>query len=54
MQISTYDDVLSAYDRIRPWIHETPVLTSGYLDHRSGAQLFFNSENFQKTGAFKA
>ncbi|MCX7644748.1 MAG: pyridoxal-phosphate dependent enzyme [Rhodobacteraceae bacterium] len=53
MQIPTYDDVIAAHERIRPHIHRTPVLTSTYLDERSGAQLFFKCENFQKAGAFK-
>jgi threonine dehydratase len=53
MYIPTYDDVIAAHDRIRPYIHRTPVLTSSYLDDLIGAQLFFKCENFQKAGAFK-
>ena len=53
MQIPTYDDVLAAHARIVPYIHRTPVLTSGYLDALTGAKLFFKCENFQKAGAFK-
>ncbi len=53
MYIPTYDDVIAAHERIRPYIHRTPVLTSTYLDELSGAQLFFKCENFQKAGAFK-
>jgi len=53
MLIPTYDDVLAAHDRIAPYIHRTPVLTSSYLDALTGAQLFFKCENFQKAGAFK-
>ena len=34
-------------------VHETPVLTSSYLNNLSGAELFFKCENFQKVGAFK-
>src|SRR5205809_6197778 len=44
----------TAHERIRPYIHRTPVLTSRRLDEASGAQLFFKCENFQKIGAFKA
>ena len=44
----------AAHDRIRPFIHRTPVLTSATLDARSGAKLYFKCENFQKIGAFKA
>ena len=48
------DSIRSAHDRIRPYIHRTPVLTSARLDVASGASLFFKCENFQKVGAFKA
>jgi threonine dehydratase len=47
------DDVCEAHARIKPYIHNTPVLTSSYLDGLSGASLFFKCENFQKAGAFK-
>ncbi|KQS69465.1 serine dehydratase [Methylobacterium sp. Leaf361] len=50
----TLDDVLAAHERIRPYIHETPVLTSRIIDEAAGAQLFFKCENLQKAGAFKA
>ncbi len=50
----TIDDVHAAHTRIRPWVHNTPVLTSTTFDKITGAQLFFKCENFQKTGAFKA
>src|SRR5690606_32107 len=42
-----------AHERIKPFIHRTPVLRSEYLDKVSGANLFFKCENFQKIGAFK-
>jgi threonine dehydratase len=53
MYIPTFDDVLAAHERIRPYIHRTPVLTSSYLNGLTGAELFFKCENFQKAGAFK-
>src|SRR5215207_5519413 len=46
--------IRTAHDRIRPYIHRTPVLTSERLDAASGGKLFFKCENFQKVGAFKA
>jgi threonine dehydratase len=46
--------IRAAHERIRPFVHRTPVLTSSRLDEASGAQLFFKCENFQKIGAFKA
>lgn len=49
----TLDDVRAAHDRIRPYIHRTPVLTSTFLNDLTGARLYFKCENFQKAGAFK-
>ena len=49
----TIDDMRAAHERIKPYIHRTPVLTSSYLDDLTGAELFFKCENFQKAGAFK-
>src|SRR5437879_9095013 len=46
--------ISGAHERIRPYIHRTPVLTSSRLDAARGASLFFKCENFQKIGAFKA
>ncbi len=40
--------------RIRPWVHQTPVLTSASLNDVVGAEIYFKCENLQKTGAFKA
>ncbi|MFT6916813.1 MAG: threonine dehydratase [Motiliproteus sp.] len=53
LRIPTYDDVLAAHERIKPYIHETPILTSSFLNKLSGAELFFKCENFQKAGVFK-
>jgi threonine dehydratase len=48
------DAIRAAHERIRPYVHRTPVLTSSRLDEASGASLLFKCENFQKVGAFKA
>ncbi len=53
MYIPTYDDMLTAHARIKPYIHRTPVRTSNFLNELTGAQLFFKCENFQEPGAFK-
>ena len=53
LNIPSYEDMLAAHERIKPYIHRTPVLTSSYLNELTGAQLFFKCENFQKAGAFK-
>lgn len=46
--------IREAHDRIRPYIHRTPVLTSHYINQLTGADIHFKCENFQKIGAFKA
>ena len=53
MHIPTYDEVEAAHGRINPYIHRTPVLSSAHFNERTGAELFFKCENFQKAGAFK-
>ncbi|MBL4900623.1 MAG: pyridoxal-phosphate dependent enzyme [Colwellia sp.] len=53
MYIPTYKDVLVAHERIKPYIHETPILTSSFLNNLTGAELFFKCENLQKAAAFK-
>jgi threonine dehydratase len=53
LKIPTLNDVFAAHERIKPYIHRTPVLTSSYLDKLTGAEMFFKCENFQKAGAFK-
>jgi threonine dehydratase len=53
MYIPTLDDMLAAHERIKPYIHRTPVFTSTFLNDLTGAELFFKCENLQKAGAFK-
>src|SRR5262245_27225813 len=48
------DTIRAAHQRIRPYIHRTPVLTNSWLNDACRASLFFKCENFQKVGAFKA
>lgn len=50
----TIEDIRAAAERIRPYVHRTPVMTSRAIDAMIGAQLFFKCENLQKIGAFKA
>ena len=50
----TLADVQAARERILPYVHRTPVLTSRTLDERVGARIFFKCEIFQRVGAFKA
>lgn len=53
MTVPSLPDIEKAAERIRPYIHRTPVHTCTYINHLAGAQLFFKCENFQKTGSFK-
>jgi threonine dehydratase len=43
----------NAHERIQPYIHNTPVLTSQSINALSGIEFYFKCENFQKIGAFK-
>jgi threonine dehydratase len=47
------EDIRQAHERIRPFIHRTPVLTSSTINRITGGEIFFKCENFQKAGAFK-
>jgi threonine dehydratase len=46
-------DIREAAERVRPFIHRTPVLTCRSLNRMYAAELFFKCENLQKVGAFK-
>lgn len=49
----TKQDLIECHNRIKPFIHNTPVLTSRLINDMTGAHLFFKCENFQRMGAFK-
>jgi len=53
LTIPTKTELSDTLIRIKPFVHHTPVLTSGQLNNITGAALFFKCENFQKVGAFK-
>ena len=46
-------DVRAAAERVKPFAHRTPVMTSSALDDAAGGSVFFKCENFQRTGSFK-
>ena len=50
----TQQVITEAHNRIKPFIHHTPVMTSASLDEIAGCMLSFKAENFQKVGAFKS
>jgi threo-3-hydroxy-L-aspartate ammonia-lyase len=49
----SFADISAAAARLLGVAHRTPVLTSHTANERTGAQLFFKCENFQRMGAFK-
>ena len=48
-----FADIEAAAARLQGHAHRTPVLRSRTADERTGAQVFFKCENFQRMGAFK-
>lgn len=48
-----FSDILQAHNRISPFIHRTPVLSSEGINEIAGLTIYFKCENFQKVGAFK-
>jgi threonine dehydratase len=53
MNLPLLSDIRAAHSRIRPFIHDTPVMSSRQLNTLFGCELYFKCENFQKVGAFK-
>ncbi|WP_421775118.1 pyridoxal-phosphate dependent enzyme [Gracilimonas sp.] len=49
----TLADVKKAKERVSEHAHRTPVLSSKQVDQKTGGEIFFKCENFQKVGAFK-
>ena len=45
--------LLDCHQRIEPYIHNTPVLSSRLINKVVGADVFFKCENFQRMGAYK-
>ena len=43
----------SAAERIRPWVHRTPLLPSRSLSERIGVEVRLKCENLQRAGSFK-
>ena len=46
-------DVVDARALIKPYIHNTPVMSSSSINEIYGVELYLKCENFQKMGAFK-
>ena len=50
----TKHDIEQAHERIKSYVHRTPVLTSESINAIAGCSIYFKCENLQKVGAFKA
>ncbi|TAL60973.1 MAG: pyridoxal-phosphate dependent enzyme [Bacteroidetes bacterium] len=53
MKLPELSDIQAAHTRIKPFIHNTPVMSSQQLNKLFCCELFLKCENFQKVGAFK-
>jgi threonine dehydratase len=51
--IPTLKEVQAAVKKVRPYVHNTPVLTSTTIDRMTHSTVYFKCENFQRMGAFK-
>ncbi len=49
----TKENLIDCHNRIIPYIHNTPILTSKLVNNLVGGSVYFKCENFQKTGAYK-
>jgi threonine dehydratase len=49
----TFADIESAYNRLKPVVHKTPLLSSRTFNRESVNEVYFKAENFQRVGAFK-
>ena len=47
------DFLIQVHNRVKPYIHRTPVLSSELINEIAGCNVYFKCENFQKMGAFK-
>jgi len=52
-ELPSLQDIIAAHERIAPYIHRTPVLTSRSINDLAGCSIYFKCENLQKIGAFK-
>jgi threonine dehydratase len=50
---TTAEDLKKVHERIKPYVHRTPIFTSSSIDNLAGCTIYFKCENFQKVGAYK-
>lgn len=47
------EDLIECHNRIIPFVHNSPVLSSRLLNKLANTEVFFKCENFQRMGAYK-
>ena len=47
------EDIRNAHEKIKPYIHKTPLTHSNSFSRLTGADVYIKAENLQKTGSFK-
>lgn len=52
--LPTHASIRAAHERIRPYVHRTPVISCQNLNQLVGTDIFFKCDNLQKAGAFKS
>jgi len=54
LNIKSYEGkIILSHRRIKPHIHNTPLISSSAINKIAGCKIYFKCENFQKVGAFK-
>ena len=53
MKLPELSEIQEAHERVKSYIHRTPVMSSTAINDLFNASLYFKCENFQKAGAFK-
>jgi threonine dehydratase len=51
--IPSKEQMIAAHEQIKPFIHDTPILSASSIHQLYGNSIYFKCENFQKMGAFK-
>ncbi len=54
MPVPDLHTIMDAAERIKPFIHRTPVMSSAGINKLLGTEIIFKCENLQKAGAFKS
>lgn len=49
----TIKDIRDAHERVKPFVHKTPLIYSSSFSKITGAEVYLKVENLQKTGSFK-